>query len=1380
MARESDGARCIHITCHTCGETYAARVPGFIDLMKRPLLAAGLLNGDCFLTHCPKGHANTADVAILVRRDDSALFYVPGEVTSEQEDDAALYAILTGLPEEVRRQISDAEGQIAMEPLPRGLLPVALATRAAIRSLLLPGGVPSAEHFQQARRLPPETLDLLASRLATQYAYTGNLIELESAVRLATLVVEVTPEGHPDQPAHLGNLASNLAQRYAATRDRADLEQAIIHATAALDLTPEGDVRRADFHNNLAGHLFERMSLTANAADLDAAIRHAEATLRLTSARDEGHPRHLSNLANYLAMRFRLWGNPADLDAAIGHADAAVGSSALDLERPSLLNTLAVCLSYRFDAAGRREDLERAIEATEAAMELLPEGHVDRPVLLNNLANHLSSRFALTSAAANLDAAIGFAERAVAGSGDDDANRPMFLNNLASRLGSRFAVSGHLADLDTAVRHAERAVRLAPEGHEKRPAYLGNLAAHLSTRFKLSGNLADLEAAISHAQAAINVTPETHGERPTHLNNLATHLSMRYALRGARADLDAAIAYAEAALEQAPATAADRPMLLVNLAGYLDTRFTLTGARADVDRAVECAQAALASIPEDHTDRPAYHNNLANYLTSRARVTRAVAGLDAAVTHAKAALAHRTSNDADRAARHNTLSNVLSDRYRLTGDAGDLDAAIGHARSAVELSPEGHSGRLGRLNNLANRLAMRWQRGSDRADLDAAIDAATRAIAETPHGHGDNPGYLFNLSDHLHERYRCTGAREDLEAAIAPAQAALLGWQRRALESEDARAVLARAGETARRLLNLLRATGEPARLVAALETGKAVRLRVELAGSGRAPGHLDAAGAAAYQRVRADLREIGGELRALHVLPAAARLASHAAAVARLRAQEAELRGERERLEAGDPAFSARSLDYAAVRAKVCEAGDAIVYLQPLDNPSDRLLALIVHPGSPHDGPLADDMIEITGFGRAAVRKLLFAQSDRLDAAGSTFVPVPGEPLGWLTADWAAKQEESDAAAQRWLDTLARVVADVGRHLMAPVARRLPALGITRVVLVPGESLGLLPLHAGPVGADGRPFGERFETRYAPSATALYAAHPPVDAPAGYRLVGIANPDGSLPFADMQMRRVAALFGEASRVAHGRKADRAWLLAEAGKGDLVALATHARFSMNRPETSWFVLAHPLGRSAGSTRVARAAVQAECEKLSLDDILRGALNLTRGALVVADACETGQTATGAAAEEFVGFPAAFLASGASAVIASLWSVTDVSTALLMEEMYRRLNAGEPPSRALQQAAAWLRQVPRHVVRRRLKDEISAAAAATGDQAERLRHALREALLRLNHGPGRPFAHPYFWAAFAVHGRAPNQPAPAETVPTRWSDSVRRVLGWGGG
>jgi len=482
-------------------------------------------------------------------------------------------------------------------------------------------------------------------------------------------------------------------------------------------------------------------------------------------------------------------------------------------------------------------------------------------------------------------------------------------------------------------------------------------------------------------------------------------------------------------------------------------------------------------------------------------------------------------------------------------------------------------------------------------------------------------------------------------------------------------------------------------------------------------------------------------------------------------------------------------------VRRSAAEAGEAVVYLQPLAADPDGLLPLIVHPSSPAGGPAPEDVLEIGGLGRGGVHELLLAQYDRFSKAfdvPDAFVPAEGAPLDWLTADWAAKQDRHNVAARRrWLDTMAGMVIRLGRDLMTPVARRLEALGIGWVVLIPGEGLGLFLLHAGPIDADGTAFGEAFETRYAPSATALSFAARPVQS---RRLVGIANPDGSLAFSDLEMRRAARLFQPASSIRHGPAARRDWLLSEAGSGDILALSTHAMFAMGRPELSYFVLAHPGGLQVAphSTRGARDALQGECEKLSLDDILRGELRLMPGTLVVSDACETGQTVPGDGAEEFVGFPAAFLASGASAVIASLWSVADFSTALLMEEMYRRIKAGEPPASALQKAAYWLRRLRCDELRPRLEAELARAkehreelrksrksmshAGKHADEsyleAVRTVDALLTALGNLDMAPDRPFEHPYYWAPFALHG---NCHAISEPAPTAFASRLARFI-----
>jgi len=66
------------------------------------------------------------------------------------------------------------------------------------------------------------------------------------------------------------------------------------------------------------------------------------------------------------------------------------------------------------------------------------------------------------------------------------------------------------------------------------------------------------------------------------------------------------------------------------------------------------------------------------------------------------------------------------------------------------------------------------------------------------------------------------------------------------------------------------------------------------------------------------------------------------------------------------------------------------------------------------------------------------------------------------------------------------------------------------------------------------------------------------------------------------------------------------------------------------------------------------------------------------------ACETGRAKV-AADEELIGIGRGFLYAGAGALLLSLWSVPDISTASLMERMYSALREGASKAAALREA-----------------------------------------------------------------------------------------------
>jgi CHAT domain-containing protein len=147
-------------------------------------------------------------------------------------------------------------------------------------------------------------------------------------------------------------------------------------------------------------------------------------------------------------------------------------------------------------------------------------------------------------------------------------------------------------------------------------------------------------------------------------------------------------------------------------------------------------------------------------------------------------------------------------------------------------------------------------------------------------------------------------------------------------------------------------------------------------------------------------------------------------------------------------------------------------------------------------------------------------------------------------------------------------------------------------------------------------------------------------------------------------------------------------------------------------------------------------------KLTLGELLTRR-DLDKSRMVVLSSCDTGSghdpRTTG---QEYLGLPAGFMVAGTPTVVGSLWPVPDLSTALLMTEMYRGLLLKMEVPQALREAQLWLRGLTR--------DEAFQAVAGPlgktplGTSTEEYRHWLTAQ-------EDHPFQHPYYWAAFEVLG-----------------------------
>lgn len=237
-------------------------------------------------------------------------------------------------------------------------------------------------------------------------------------------------------------------------------------------------------------------------------------------------------------------------------------------------------------------------------------------------------------------------------------------------------------------------------------------------------------------------------------------------------------------------------------------------------------------------------------------------------------------------------------------------------------------------------------------------------------------------------------------------------------------------------------------------------------------------------------------------------------------------------------------------------------------------------------------------------------------------------------------------------------------------------------------------PLHYLPFAAlsDGQRYlGEDHTLFLLPSASALpFILENRKNEPPGLLALGVGQPPSlpPLPFAEHEARAIADLYATQALV--GPAATESALRARSGEYTLIHLAAHGDLNSRRPLFSRIVLA-PDPENDGVLEVH--------EVYSLD--------LGRADLVVLSACQT-QLGAISRGDDLVGLNRAFIYAGAPTVVASLWSVEDRATSLLMESFYRHLREGLGKAEALQAAQAELRRQP-------------------------------------------AYRHPYYWAAFVLTG-----------------------------
>ena len=304
-----------------------------------------------------------------------------------------------------------------------------------------------------------------------------------------------------------------------------------------------------------------------------------------------------------------------------------------------------------------------------------------------------------------------------------------------------------------------------------------------------------------------------------------------------------------------------------------------------------------------------------------------------------------------------------------------------------------------------------------------------------------------------------------------------------------------------------------------------------------------------------------------------------------------------------------------------------------------------------------------------------------------------------------------------------------VGEHLLQPL---LTAVAPTsRLAIVPCGPLGVVPMMScfWEQGSD-RIYGiDQATVKVAPSAVVQAACARRASAATSRHLVAIADPSGWDPPLEAARAEVAEInarhFGSTGQVAEGPDATRSFLTGHAGAAGYLHLACHAKADVADIRQSKLFL-------AGG-------------ELSLADLTATSELSCR--LAVASACETGRSQVDETADEMLSLGVALIAMGSAGALASLWSVDDYATALLMLKFYDGLGEGQEPADALRLAQLWLRNLTEEEQDRFLDDRPALAA----ELRRRKQAGRRPGRGGAGAGPSHTYAHPDFWGAFVLYG-----------------------------
>jgi CHAT domain-containing protein len=320
------------------------------------------------------------------------------------------------------------------------------------------------------------------------------------------------------------------------------------------------------------------------------------------------------------------------------------------------------------------------------------------------------------------------------------------------------------------------------------------------------------------------------------------------------------------------------------------------------------------------------------------------------------------------------------------------------------------------------------------------------------------------------------------------------------------------------------------------------------------------------------------------------------------------------------------------------------------------------------------------------SVSPITLAESQRhLDPATTivSFYTEPGETFAFILTKNSLKVRKLEVGQAELIHEIATFRDFAGESEVSPslqilhkalIAPIRSELKTAKLVFVPHGILHELPFAA--LTPDGHHFlSDDFSISYLPSVSALSYLHSKVGSSAPQALVLVSNQEEGFPLltsADDEGRSVASFFD--TKPLLGKEATASVLRKDAANYDILHLVAHFEINRKNPMASRILLSR--GEKGNDNPLDLTGVYG--------------LSLRKTDLVVLSGCQS-QSGKRTRGDDIIGLSQAFLYAGSPSVVASLWSVDDDATKLLMVAFYTHLRKGLSKVDALRAAQVEVRQ-----------------------------------------------------------------------------------------